>query len=115
VESPTTHYLRTSHGWLKLVYRVAPEDFYDGDRSILSLFGLAQTVDIDKRADLNQLRLSGSSEKLELTRLFYNTLLLEEWHAGRLPEGVYQSDNFREDFKLERRAEAMATQALVRK
>ena len=71
---------------VELRYERSPRDFFDGARSILSLFGLVKSNDPACRAGLDQMPTLDESRQQALARLYYNTLLLEKWHFGGLPQ-----------------------------
>lgn len=114
IENPATHLLPTGNGSLTLTYARAPEDYYDGDRSFTSLFGLAADLTTNDRADLDQRRRPHLEKEEALTRLFYNTMLLEAWHAGDLPKrtGAVQGQNWRENLPLEQKAQKLAQESI---
>jgi len=101
------HPVTESDGNLFLKYRLAPRDFFDGARSFKSLLGFRVDLPYGERADLDQ-RLQTPQPALQ--RLFYNTLLLREWQAGRLPRGEWK-DHLRQNSELIAQAARLAGQA----
>jgi subtilisin family serine protease len=89
--------------------RYAWRDFYDGERSFYSLLSLRNSgnVDFSNRATLKENQ-QFFAQLPPLEKLYYNMLLLEEWHNGRTP--TEQSDQP----ALERKAKAWAARATVR-
>ena len=65
----------------------APNDYFDGARSFRALFGLQtlQSVPINQRAILWQKTRPGDTRADSLERLYFNMMLLHEWHNGDIP------------------------------
>jgi subtilisin family serine protease len=65
----------------------APNDYFDGERSFLGILGLQAPgrVPISQRAMLRQTPVAGESRTDSLQRLYYNMMLLREWHGGDTP------------------------------
>jgi hypothetical protein len=51
-----------------------------------AVFGLVKSNDPARRAGLDQRPIPGESKQQALARVYYNTLLLEKWHFGALPQ-----------------------------
>jgi hypothetical protein len=97
VENLENHPQLNADGSWALRFSKAPRDFFDGSRSFASLFGLADDDTVyNERADLDQRPEPHSSREEALARVFYNTLLLQQWHAGHLPKGVIVNSTFRQ-------------------
>jgi hypothetical protein len=62
-------------------------DYFDGARSFLSLLGLQAIhhVPINARALLKQRPSKTENQLAALQRLYYNMMLLREWHGGSIP------------------------------
>jgi len=113
IEEHRNNELQSDNPALTLKYTYAPADYYDGSRSFFSLFGLAEDVYVNYRADLDQRPNPHISKEEALTRLYYNAFLLEAWHAGDQPTGIRQPHtNWRENFDLERKAAELAQDSL---
>jgi hypothetical protein len=71
-----------------LYYEPAGNDYFDGERSFLSFFGLAtrQKVHVYCRAGLDQLPNPNEDRATALRRLQYNIALLRAWRYGQLPQ-----------------------------
>lgn len=65
----------------------APRDYFDGARSLRALLGLRFGGEIPgyKRATLRQNETVVKTEPEAMERLYYNLLLLREWHSGGVP------------------------------
>ena len=87
-----------------LYFAKTQDDFFEGDRSLWSFFGLSRagTVNVRERAVLEQSRIDGRAAALE--QLYRNTLLLREWHGGDIPREGAEMD----DIKRQARARAAA-------
>jgi subtilisin family serine protease len=70
-----------------LWFEPAPNDYFDGARSLYGLLGLhtLRYVDPTKRALLKQTARTGETRLAALQRLYYNMMLLREWHGGDIP------------------------------
>jgi subtilisin family serine protease len=70
-----------------LWFEEAGNDYFDGARSFLSLFGLQTRHHVCStcRAGLRQTPIRGENETLALQRLYYNMMLLRKWHGGAIP------------------------------
>src|SRR5439155_1750283 len=68
-------------------------DYFDGARSFLSLFGLQTLhhVAITDRADLKQRPNKTENQVVALQRLYYNMMLLRKWHGGSIPRKEEES------------------------
>ena len=66
----------------------APNDYFDGARSFRALFGLQtlQSVPINQRAILYQKPRAGETRTGAIERLYFNMMLLHEWHSGDIPQ-----------------------------
>jgi subtilisin family serine protease len=79
-----------------LWFERAPNDYFDGARSLYALLGL-QTLHPPEpicRADLWQKKVAGETRSEALQRLYYNMLLLKEWHRGAIPRKGAEADRF---------------------
>jgi hypothetical protein len=72
-------------------------DYFDGARSFLSLFGLQTLhhVAITDRADLKQRPNRTENQVVALQRLYYNMMLLRKWHGGSIPRKEEESRYWR--------------------
>jgi hypothetical protein len=95
----------TNRRKLELRYAKSPRDFFDGARSVLSLLGFVKSNNPACRADLDQVPERSESRQQALARAYYNTLLLEKWHSGALPQ------KGPDEFQLRRRAAQLASAA----
>jgi hypothetical protein len=110
---------KQNHGiWMRPVWehrserdynRYAWRDFYDGERSFYSLLSWRDTgnVDFPDRATLKENRRDFAGLQ-PLERLYYNMLLLEQWHDGATPT------ESRDQPRLEKKAREMAAANLAR-
>jgi subtilisin family serine protease len=83
------------------------DDWFDGARSLFSLLGL-QTLhppERHKRAGLYQRPKDGETRTAAMQRLFYNMMLLREWHGGGIPR---KSDEAMYWQRARRKAEKLA-------
>lgn len=80
-------------------------DYFDGARSFLSLVGFhtLHHVDPSERAGLKQRPEEGTTA---LQRLYYNMMLLREWHGGDIPRKEHVEMYLR---RAQRKAEKSAT------
>lgn len=70
-----------------LYFEKAPNDYFDGARSVWGLLGLqrGRNVPIASRATLRQGKTPAGTPTLAMQRLYYNLLLLQDWHRGAVP------------------------------
>ncbi|MEO6788725.1 MAG: hypothetical protein ABI318_21595, partial [Chthoniobacteraceae bacterium] len=70
-----------------LYFDRAPNDYFDGGRSLLGLLGLqkGRNVPIGRRAILRQGTTPANTPTAAMQRLYYNLLLLRDWHNGAVP------------------------------
>lgn len=68
-------------------------DYFDGARSFLSLIGLhtLHHVKSTERASLKQRPGEGETRTAALQRLYYNMMLLREWHGGDIPRKKHEA------------------------
>ncbi len=66
----------------------APNDYFDGARSFWGILGLQtlRSVPIAQRAILYQKPRTGETHEQALQRLYFNMMLLREWHSGDIPK-----------------------------
>jgi subtilisin family serine protease len=71
-------------------------DYFDGARSLFSLFGLQSLRHVDRsdRASLRQRPGKRENERAALQRLYYNMMLLREWHGGDIPRKGKDEDMY---------------------
>jgi subtilisin family serine protease len=76
-----------------LWFEKAGNDYFDGARSLLSLFGFQtrQHVPLTYRADLKQRPTPQEDQRVALQRLYYNMALLRKWHGGGIPRKSEES------------------------
>lgn len=93
-----------------LYFEQAGNDYFDGARSFWSVFGLhsIRHVKPHERARLEQQPLAGKGRAAELGQLYYNMMLLREWHGGDTPNGKRHARIYK------KRAERKAIAALRR-
>ena len=70
-----------------LWFEKAPNDYFDGARSFRGIFGwqTLQSVPINDRAILSQRLRTRETRPEALERLYFNMMLLHEWHNGDIP------------------------------
>ncbi|MEQ1858999.1 MAG: S8/S53 family peptidase [Chthoniobacteraceae bacterium] len=70
-----------------LYFGKAPNDYFDGARSVWSVFGLHTWRESEgkERATLRQKGATKDTPAEAMQRLYYNLLLLREWHGGDVP------------------------------
>ena len=70
-----------------LWFEKTSSDYFDGARSFFGLLGLQTLhhVDPNDRAKLRQKPVRGETRIEALQRLYYNMLLLREWHGEDIP------------------------------
>ncbi|MEA3208394.1 MAG: hypothetical protein QOE70_1451 [Chthoniobacter sp.] len=100
-------------GWMKvsevppgsLWFGKAPNDYFDGARSFWGILGLQtlQPVPLSQRAILRQERHAGETRTDALQRLYFNMMLLREWHGGDIPQKGRQEEMYSE--RARRKAE----------
>jgi subtilisin family serine protease len=79
-----------------LWFEPAPNDYFDGARSFLGLLGLhtVRHVDATDRAKLKQQPKANETRSVALQRLYYNMMLLREWHGGDIPQKGMQEQMY---------------------
>ena len=82
-------------------------DYFDGGRSIWRFLGVrfSKNVPFENRAGLRQRPGPNEDREAALTRLYYNVMLLREWHGGNIP------DNHKHDRMYWERARKRAAKA----
>ena len=70
-----------------LYFAQAPNDYFDGGRSIWAILGLqsGRNVPTGNRAKLRENDTPAPTPALAMQRLYYNLLLLRDWHNGAVP------------------------------
>ncbi len=70
-----------------LYFGKAPNDYFDGGRSVWGLLGLqsGRNVPGGNRAKLRENLTPAPTQFLAMQRLYYNLLLLRDWHNGAVP------------------------------
>ncbi|MEO6753148.1 MAG: S8/S53 family peptidase [Chthoniobacteraceae bacterium] len=70
-----------------LYFAQAPNDYFDGGRSIWAILGLqsGRNVPTGNRAKLRENDTPVPTPALALQRLYYNLLMLRDWHRGAVP------------------------------
>lgn len=70
-----------------LYFSKAPNDYFDGGRSVWGIIGLRSGRDVPtgNRAKLRENYTAVPTPVLAMQRLYYNLLLLREWHRGGVP------------------------------
>lgn len=87
-----------------LWFERAGRDYFDGARSALSVLGLhtLRQVPTEERAGLKQ---KPETETTEMQRLYFNMMLLREWHGGDIPQKKHVQMYLR---RAQRKAEKVA-------
>jgi hypothetical protein len=85
-----------------LWFSKAPNDYFDGGRSFWAILGLQthKSVPINQRAILYQKPLVSNTRTAALGRLYFNMMLLDEWHHGDIPRKGTQEKVYWERARL---------------
>ena len=79
-----------------LWFERAPNDYFDGARSLWGILGLQtlRSVPTNQRAILYQKPRANETHEQALQRLFFNMMLLREWHGGGIPKKGSEEKSF---------------------
>jgi len=79
-----------------LWFEKTSNDYFDGARSFFGLLGLQTVHHINpsERAKLRQKPVRGETRIEALQRLYYNMLLLREWHGGDIPRKGWHEEMY---------------------